>query len=209
LVSSAEFMRSEISFAVLRQTGRPAVVSQLLPALDRTWRARIRLALSPVSEGILPKDERVLVLRYIQPGLVGLIDGTLSTLAPIFAAALLSGSHAALFVGLATAVGAGISMGFSEALSDDGTQTGRGTGLVRGIVTGVMTTLGGVFHSLPFLIGHVHTALVFAGVVVAVELIAISLIRKRFLDVSLRTSLVQVALGGALIVAVGVVLGSA
>ncbi len=154
-------------------------------------------------------DEHDLVLRYVQPGLVGLIDGTLSTLAPIFAAALLSGSHAALFVGLATAVGAGISMGFSEALSDDGTQTGRGSALARGIVTGVMTAFGGVFHSLPFLITDVHTALVVAGIVVAIELITISLIRKRFLSVSLRTSLLQVALGGALIVAAGVGLGSA
>jgi hypothetical protein len=154
-------------------------------------------------------DERTLVLRYVQPGLVGLIDGTLSTLAPIFAAALLSGSHAALFVGLATALGAGISMGFSEALSDDGTQTGRGSAIVRGIVTGLMTTFGGVFHSLPFIIGDVHTALVVAGIVVAIELIAISLVRKRFLQVALRTSLLQVALGGALIVAAGVALGSA
>jgi hypothetical protein len=154
-------------------------------------------------------DERTLLLRYVQPGLVGLIDGTLSTLAPIFAAALLSGSHAALFVGLATAVGAGISMGFSEALSDDGTETGRGSAVARGVVTGVMTAFGGVFHSLPFLIPTVNTALVVAGIVVAAELIAISLIRKRFLSVSLRTSLLQVALGGALIVAAGVVLGSA
>jgi hypothetical protein len=154
-------------------------------------------------------DERTFLLRYIQPGLVGLIDGTLSTLAPIFAAALLSGSHAALFVGLATAVGAGISMGFSEALSDDGTQTGRGSAVARGIITGVMTAVGGVFHSLPFLIKDVNTALVVAGIVVAIELTTISLIRKRFLAVSLRTSLLQVALGGALIVAAGVGLGSA
>ncbi len=154
-------------------------------------------------------DERAFVLRYVQPGLVGLIDGTLSTLAPIFAAALLSGSHAALFVGLATAIGAGISMGFSEALSDDGQQTGRGSAITRGVVTGAMTVVGGALHSLPFLISHVHTALVVAGVVVAIELITISLIRKRFLAVSLRTSLLQVALGGALIVAVGVLLGSA
>jgi hypothetical protein len=154
-------------------------------------------------------DERALVLRYIQPGLVGLIDGTLSTLAPIFAAALLSGSHAALFVGLATAVGAGISMGFSEALSDTGGQTGRGSAIVRGAVTGVMTTLGGVFHSLPFIISDVHTALAVAGVVVAIELTVISLIRKRYLEVPLRISLLQVALGGVLIVAAGVLLGSA
>jgi hypothetical protein len=162
-----------------------------------------------LSAGPAESAERALVLRYVQPGLVGLIDGTLSTLAPIFAAALLSGSHAALFVGLATAVGAGISMGFSEALSDDGTQTGRGSALARGAVTGAMTTVGGVFHSLPFLIGDVHTALVIAGIVVAIELITISLIRKRYLSVSLRTSLLQVALGGVLIVAAGVGLGSA
>jgi erythrin-vacuolar iron transport family protein len=154
-------------------------------------------------------DQPALVLRYVQPGLVGLIDGTLSTLAPIFAAALLAGSHAALFVGLATALGAGISMGFSEALSDDGTQTGRGSGLARGLVTGAMTALGGTFHSLPFLIPNVHTALLVAGIVVALELTTISLIRKRFLAVSLRVSLLQVALGGAMIVAVGVVLGNA
>jgi erythrin-vacuolar iron transport family protein len=154
-------------------------------------------------------DEHALVLQYVQPGLVGLIDGTLSTLAPIFAAAVASGSHVALFVGLATAVGAGISMGFSEALSDDGTETGRGSAVVRGVVTGSMTAFGGVFHSLPFLISEVHTALILAGIVVALELITISLIRKRFLAVSLRTSLLQVALGGALIVAAGVALGSA
>ena len=165
--------------------------------------------MAAVIEHLRNMDERAFLLRYVQPGLVGLIDGTLSTLSPIFAAALLSGSHAALFVGLATAVGAGISMGFSEALSDDGTQTGRGSAIARGVVTGVMTTLGGVFHSLPFVIGNVHTALVIAGIVVAIELITISLIRKRFLNVSLRTSLLQVALGGALIVAAGVLLGSA
>lgn len=154
-------------------------------------------------------DERALVLRYVQPGLVGLIDGTLSTLAPIFAAALLSGSHAALFVGLATAVGAGISMAFSEGLSDTGEETGRGSAAARGLVTGGMTTFGGAFHSLPFVIHNVNTALAVAGVVVAIELTVISLIRKRFMAVSLRTSLVQVALGGALIVAAGVLLGSA
>lgn len=154
-------------------------------------------------------DERSFVLRYVQPGLVGLIDGTLSTLAPIFAAALLSGSHAALFVGLATALGAGISMAFSEGLSDTGEETGRGSGFVRGAVTGAMTTIGGVFHSLPFLIPHVHTAIIVAGIVVAIELTVISLIRKRFMNVALRISLVQVALGGVLIVAAGVALGSA
>jgi erythrin-vacuolar iron transport family protein len=154
-------------------------------------------------------DDRDLMLQYIQPGLVGLIDGTLSTLAPIFAAALLAGSHAALFVGLATAIGAGISMGLSEGLSDTGAQTGRGSGVVRGIVTGVMTAIGGTLHSLPFLIDDVHTALVVAVAVVIVELLVISWIRKRFLFVPLRMSFIQVTIGGVIIVIVGLVLGSA
>jgi VIT1/CCC1 family predicted Fe2+/Mn2+ transporter len=154
-------------------------------------------------------DEQVFVLRYVQPGLIGLIDGTLSTLAPIFAAALLASSHAALFVGLATALGAGISMGLSEALSDDGSQTGRGSAVTRGVVTGVMTALGGIFHALPFIIDHRPTAITLAAIVVAIELAAIALIRKRYLAVTLRSSVLQVAVGGALIVAVGLLLGSA
>jgi erythrin-vacuolar iron transport family protein len=154
-------------------------------------------------------DERSFILRFVQPGLVGLIDGTVSTLAPIFAAALLSGSHTALFVGLATAVGAGISMGLSESLSDDGSVTGRGSAVARGAITGLMTTFGGAFHTLPFLISNVNQALAVAGVVVSIELVVIALIRRRFLEVSLRSSLLQVTLGGALVVAVGVTLGSA
>lgn len=153
-------------------------------------------------------DERALVLRYVQPGLVGLIDGTLSTLAPVFAAAVLAGPRAGLLVGLATSLGAGISMGLSEALSDDGSQTNRGRAFVRGLVTGVMTAIGGIFHALPFLIPHLTTALIVAGAVVVVELVTISLVRKRFLAVSLRRSLVQVAAGGMVILGVGLALGS-
>lgn len=152
-------------------------------------------------------DDQAFVLQYVQPGLVGLIDGTLSTLAPIFAVALLSSSHAALLVGLATALGAGISMGLSEALSDDGGQTGRGSAITRGSITGVMTTVGGVFHALPFLISDRAIALVFAAIVVALELAVIALIRKRYLEVSLRCSLIQVVFGGVLIVGVGIWLG--
>lgn len=148
------------------------------------------------------------MLQIVQPALVGLMDGTVSTLAPIFAAALLSGSRTALLVGLATAIGAGISMGISEGLSDDGSQTGRGKPLVRGTITGGATTFGGAFHSLPFLISNVNQALVVAGIVVALELIAIALIRKRYMRASLRSSLIQVTLAGALVVAVGVVVGS-
>jgi erythrin-vacuolar iron transport family protein len=158
---------------------------------------------------LFPKDERAFVLRIVQPALVGLIDGTISTLAPIFAAAVLNGSRTALLVGLATAVGAGISMGLSEGLSDDGSVTGRGSAAARGVITGAATTFGGAFHSLPFLISDINTALAVAGVVVGCELIAIALIRRRFLNVSLRSSLIQVTLGGALVVAVGVAIGSA
>jgi hypothetical protein len=130
-------------------------------------------------------DDRKFLLRVVQPALVGLIDGTVSTLAPIFAAAISSSSHTALVVGIATALGAGVSMGFSEALSDTGEETGRGSAVARGGITGLATALGGVFHSLPFLIHDVHTALVVAGIVVAFELFAIAWVRYRFLRVAI------------------------
>ena len=136
------------------------------------------------------------MLRVVQPALVGMIDGTVSSLAPIFAAAICANSHTALVVGLATALGAGVSMGWSEALSDTGEQTGRGSAVVRGSITGGMTTLGGLFHTLPFIISDVHKALVVAGCVVAVELFTIAWIRKRFLEVSMRSSLLVVTVGG-------------
>lgn len=154
-------------------------------------------------------DERQRVLQVIQPGLIGLIDGTISTLAPIFASAYIAGSRAALLVGLAAAFGAAISMGLSEGLSDDGALTGRGTSLARGLITGVATFIGGTFHALPFLISNIDTALTIAYVVVAIELLAIAWIRRRFLDVSLARSLIQVTAGGAAVAAVGVILGSA
>src|SRR3954467_1104325 len=103
-------------------------------------------------------DDRTRLLQFVQPGLVGLMDGTLSTLAPIFATAYLAGSRAALLVGLATALGAGISMGLSEGLSDDGTLTGRGSALARGVITGTATVIGGTMHALPFLINDLSTA---------------------------------------------------
>jgi VIT1/CCC1 family predicted Fe2+/Mn2+ transporter len=154
-------------------------------------------------------DDRVLLLQVVQPALVGLIDGTVSTLAPIFATAYLAGSRAALLVGLATALGAGVSMGLSEGLSDDGKLTGRGTGMARGMIIGTATFLGGSLHSLPFLIGNVNRALVVAYVVVAFELGVIALIRRRFLDVSLGRSMIEVGLGGALVLGIGVALGHA
>jgi erythrin-vacuolar iron transport family protein len=155
------------------------------------------------------QDERSRLLQVIQPGLIGLIDGTLSTLAPVFAAAFVAGSHAALFIGIAAALGAAISMGLSEALSDDGELTGRGESLTRGLITGGATFVGGSGHALPFLIHDLNTALGVAYVVVAVELVAIAWIRKRYLQVSLRGSLVQVTAGGVVIAAVGALLGHA
>ena len=153
-------------------------------------------------------DERRILLQYVQPGLIGLIDGTISTLAPIFAAAYLDGSRAALLVGLAAALGAAISMGLSEGLSDDGEITGRGTSLARGLITGGATFVGGTMHALPFLIGDVSKALPIAYTVVAIELVAIAWIRRRFLAVPLGRSLAQVTLGGATVAAVGVIIGS-
>src|SRR5262249_26687998 len=137
-------------------------------------------------------DEREFVLRVVQPALVGLIDGTVSSIAPIFAAAVSSNSHTAFLVGISVALGAGVSMGFSEALSDTGEATGRGSPLVRGVITGGMTAFGSIFHTLPFLIGNTHRALLVAGIVVAVELFVIAWVRQRFLEVSLRSSLIVV-----------------
>jgi hypothetical protein len=154
-------------------------------------------------------DQNAFVLQVVQPSLVGMIDGTVSTLAPIFAAAVSSNSRTALLVGLATALGAGVSMGISEALSDTGEQTGRGSAVVRGMFTGGATTLGGLFHSLPFLINDVNRALLVAGIVVAVELVVIAVVRSRFLHVSLRSSIVAVTIGGAIVLGIGVAIGTA
>jgi erythrin-vacuolar iron transport family protein len=166
---------------------------------------------SPASaiERIRALDERSLQLKVVQPALIGLIDGTVSTLAPIFAAAFLAGSHAALFVGIAAALGAAISMGLSEALSDDGRLTGRGGAVARGMITGVATFVGGTAHALPFLIPNVQTALAVAYPVVGVELLAIAWIRKHFQHVSFRVSLLQVTVGGIIVAAVGVAVGHA
>jgi rubrerythrin len=152
---------------------------------------------------------RSFLLQYIQPGLVCLMDGSVSTLAPIFAAAF--STHrpwAAFIVGLAAAIGAGISMGFAEALSDDGTLTGRGSPIYRGFITGVMTALGGLGHTLPFLIPNLWTALSVAFAVVVVELAVISWIRWKYMDTSLWRASLQVALGGGLVFATGVIIGA-
>ena len=149
------------------------------------------------------------LLQIVQPGLSGLMDGSVSTLAPIFATAFAThNSHTVFLIGLASAVGAGISMAFSEGLSDDGALTGRGNPLVRGGVTGGMTFIGGFLHTLPFLIANVQSALTLAYIVVGFELLAISYIRYRFFATNFLISLVEVVVGGALVFTAGVLIGS-
>jgi VIT1/CCC1 family predicted Fe2+/Mn2+ transporter len=148
------------------------------------------------------------VLQKVQPALLGLMDGSVSTLAPIFAAAgLTHSSHSAFFVGLAASIGAGISMGLSEALSDDGEVSGRGKPLIRGAITGFATALGGMLHTLPFLIATLGVALHFAYGVVVVELLAIAYIRYRFMKSPLAQTVVQVIIGGGIVFAIGIWLG--
>ena len=151
---------------------------------------------------------RAFVLQFVQPALVGLMDGSVSTLAPLFAAAFATHqSGDALRVGLAASVGAGISMAFAEALSDDGSLTGRGRPVVRGIVTGVMTTLGGIGHTLPYLIPHFQIATTVAIIVVAVELGVISWMRQHYMETPLLRAAVQVVLGGVLVFIAGILIG--
>jgi rubrerythrin len=154
-------------------------------------------------------ERRQFVLRIIQPGLAGLMDGSVSTLAPIFAAAFATGRPwAAFVVGLAASIGAGISMGFAEALSDNGSLTGRGAPVMRGLVCGLMTTLGGIGHTLPFLIPNFWTAITVAGCVVIVELAIISWVRWRYMDTPPFSAAFQVMFGGALVFATGILIGN-
>jgi rubrerythrin len=152
---------------------------------------------------------RLFILQIVQPGLSGLMDGSVSTLAPVFAAAFATrSSHAALLVGLAASLGAGISMGFAEALSDDGSLTGRGKPLLRGVVCGLMTTAGGIGHSLPYLISDFRMATALAVLVVAIELLVISWIRKRYMETPFLRAAFQVIVGGVCVFLVGILIGS-
>ena len=152
---------------------------------------------------------RMFVLQYVQPGLAGLMDGSVSTLAPLFAAAFATHNTWATFlVGMAAAVGAGISMGFAEALSDDGSLTGRGAPLVRGAVCGVMTALGGLGHTLPYLIPHFYAATFLAFAVVTFELAVISWIRTHYMDTPFLQAAFQVVVGGVLVFAAGILIGN-
>jgi VIT1/CCC1 family predicted Fe2+/Mn2+ transporter len=156
-----------------------------------------------------PEGHRAFVLSVIQPGLAGLMDGSISSLAPLFAAAFATReSHTAFLVGLATAIGAGISMAFSEGLSDDGKLSGRGSPWVRGTVCGVMTFLGALGHTLPFLIPVFLTAAVIAAGVVIMELLIIAWIRNRYMDTPLLAATFQVVVGGVIVFVAGILIGS-
>lgn len=156
------------------------------------------------------EKERRFVLRYIQPGLAGLMDGSVSTLAPIFAVVFAThNTHFAFVTGLSAAVGAGISMAFSEALSDTGELTGRGSPWLRGVVTGIMTTIGGIGHTLPFLIKDTNDALHLAYLVVGIELLVIAYIRFHYFRMNFFLSIIQVIVGGLLVLFAGIKIGSA
>ena len=160
----------------------------------------------------LPKNpneqKREFILHVIQPGLAGLMDGSVSSLAPLFAAALSTrNNHTTFLVGLATAVGAGISMAFSEALSDDGKLTGRGSPLTRGLVCGLMTFIGAAGHTLPFLLSSFRVALAVAIIVVVVELLTIAWIRHKYMDTALAKAVFQIVIGGIIVFIAGILIG--
>jgi len=168
-----------------------------------------QIADTKLSEDEKSQQKRLFVLQVVQPGLAGLMDGSVSTLAPLFCAAFATHSSKATFlVGMAASLGAGISMGFAEALSDDGSLTGRGRPWTRGGVCGLMTALGGLGHTLPYLIPDYKTATSIAIGVVIVELCVISWVRHRFMDTPWASALFQVALGGALVFAAGILIGN-
>ncbi len=195
-----------------------AGIRQLLGDLAEEERRHSHLAeemeSSQRASGALEEEEatrhRLFVLQVVQPGLAGLMDGSVSTLAPLFAAAFATHkTWEAFVVGLAAAVGAGISMGFAEALSDDGSLTGRGRPWMRGIVCGLMTTLGGLGHTLPYLVPSFYTATAVAIAVVVVELLSIAWVRNHYMDTPLLSAVFQVVIGGALVFAAGILIGSA
>ena len=186
-----------------------------LAAIEREHSAKAEaLGQTHLTDSALSEEEathrRLFVLQVIQPGLAGLMDGSVSTLAPVFAAAFATRStHDALLVGLAASVGAGISMGFAEALSDDGSLTGRGHPWIRGLVCGLMTTAGGIGHTLPYLIPDFRAATIAAVIIVALELWAISYIRHRYMDTPFLAAALQVVVGGVLVFLTGILIGSA
>ena len=156
----------------------------------------------------LKKAKKQFILTWVQPGLAGLMDGSVSTLAPIFATAFATkDSHTTLLVGLAASIGAGISMGFTEAAHDDGIISGRGSPIKRGVASGVMTTLGGLGHALPYLISDFYTATIIAMFFVLIELWVIAWIQKKYMEIKFSRAIFQVVFGGALVLAAGIFIG--
>ncbi|WP_242527227.1 VIT1/CCC1 transporter family protein [Ktedonosporobacter rubrisoli] len=211
-----------MSFEQNPAANSPSSVENQTSATDKLARAAedtqeqtpptIKGQLAELLRGMNAKDEqsRDFLLRVVQPGLAGLMDGSVSTLAPIFATAFATHNPMTAFlVGIASATGAGISMAFSEALSDDGELTGRGKPVVRGAITGFMTFFGGALHTLPFLISSIHLALIVAYVVVAFELVLIAAIRHRYFGTSWWLSMLQVVGGGALVFIAALIFGNA
>jgi rubrerythrin len=200
------------------ETSRDASVRELLVRLAEEEDHHEALA-EKLSDRLLTKDarakedetaRRMFLLQYVQPGLAGLMDGSVSTLAPLFAAAFATHNTWETFlVGMAASVGAGISMGFAEAASDDGSLTGRGAPWLRGMVCGIMTTIGGVGHTLPYLIPNFTVATAIAVIVVVIELLAISWVRYRFMDTPFLSAAFQVVVGGVLVFLAGILIGSA
>ena len=199
------------------ESARDASVRELLIRLaeaeDKHENLAEELSEKLLTPGVRDKEDetarRMFVLQYVQPGLAGLMDGSVSTLAPLFAAAFATHQTSETFlVGLAAAVGAGISMGFAEALSDDGSLTGRGSPWLRGTVCGVMTAIGGLGHTLPYLIPSFFAATVLAFAVVVVELAVVSYIRYRYMDTPFLQAAFQVVVGGVLVFAAGILIGS-
>jgi erythrin-vacuolar iron transport family protein len=200
------------------KSARDASVRELLDQLAEAEDQHEDLA-EKLTEELLTKEvrgseestaKRMFMLQYVQPGLAGLMDGSVSTLAPLFAAAFATHNTWQTFlVGIAASIGAGISMAFAEALSDDGSLTGRGAPVIRGVVCGGMTALGGLGHTLPYLIPHFWTATAIACIIVAAELAIISWIRWRYMDTTLLAASFQVLVGGALVFIVGILIGSA
>jgi rubrerythrin len=189
-----------------------AGIRQLLGDLAEEERGHVdaagHIANAGLSGSDASREKRIFALQIVQPGLQGLMDGSISTLAPLFAAALATHkSWPTFLIGLAASLGAGISMGFAEALSDDGTITGRGHPWTRGFVCGGMTALGGLGHTLPYLIPNVRTATAIAVGVVFVELGVISWVRHRFMDTPWSSAILQVGLGGLLVFLVGIIIG--
>jgi rubrerythrin len=195
-----------------RDTAVRDLLTQLAAAEDKHEKLAQDLGQKISPQMRATEDEtarRMFVLQYVQPGLAGLMDGSVSTLAPLFAAAFATHNTWSTFlVGFAAAVGAGISMAFAEAMSDDGSLTGRGAPVVRGAVCGAMTAVGGLGHALPFLIPQFYVATSIAFVVVAIELAVISWIRTRYMDTPFLQAAFQVVVGGVLVFAVGILIGS-